>query len=105
MNSTESLIEIFKSFLQSEPTILNEIQQCNFTTTPYSWHFTLPTLHKFLQTRPGCFYNIQYHQFRKNILNSPINEQLKPLSAKIIIIDNHYKVDLTIYALSRTTEN
>ena len=103
MNFTVNIIETFSKFLQYDEAILNDIKKFGFTYTIYSWHFTLPTLYNFLICQSDYFYGISYHQFRKEILNSPINEQLRSLNGKIIIIDNKYKVDLTTYALCQAT--
>ncbi len=101
MNFTEGIMRIFGKFLLGEPQLLETIRLHSFSASTISWHFTLPSLHSFMKTREGCFSELDYKQFRQKLFHSSINQQLKTLDGKIIIIDNRYNVDLTTYALSK----
>ncbi len=101
MNFTDGMMQTFKGFLKGDTQLLAEIQNHPFTLSATSWHFTLPTLHAFMGAQAPLFSELNYKQFRQQLFHSPINEYLKLLNGKIIIIDNQYHVDVTTYALSR----
>ncbi len=105
MTFTDGIIQTFGKFLLSEPQLLEAIRLHSFTASATSWHFTLPSLHAFMKTREGSFSDIKYKKFIQKLFQSPINQQLKTLNGKIIIIDNRHNVDLTTYALSRIEKN
>ena|GEM_PF-732539 len=102
MNFNEGIIKIFKDFLLGDEQLLESIQCHPFITSGTSWHFTLPSLHEFLKARADCFCELDYQQFRLKLFHTPINEQLKTINGKIIIVDNQYKVDVSAYALIKT---
>jgi len=102
MNFNEGIMKTFRGFLLGDEQLLKSIQCHPFITSATSWHFTLPSLHEFLKARADCFCELDYKQFRLKLFHSPINEQLKTLNGKIIIIDNQYKVDESTYALIKT---
>jgi len=95
-------MKTFRGFLLGDEQLLKSIQCYPFITSATSWHFTLPSLHDFLKARANCFYELDYQQFRLKLFHNPINEQLKTLNGKIIIIDNQYKIDASTYALIKT---
>jgi len=98
----EGIMKTFRGFLLGDEQLLKSIQCYPFITSATSWHFTLPSLHDFLNTRADCFCELDYQQFRLKLFHNPINEQLKTLNGKVIIIDNQYKVDASTYALIKT---
>jgi len=102
MNFNEGIIKTFRGFLLADAQLLRSIQCYPFITSTTSWYFTLSSLHDFLKARADCFCELDYQQFRLKLFHSPINEQLKTLNGKIIIIDNQYKVDASTYALIKT---
>jgi len=102
MNFNEGIMKTFRGFLLGDAQLLKSIQCHPFITSTTSWYFTLFSLHDFLKARADCFCELDYKQFRLKLFHSPINEQLKTLNGKIIIIDNQYNVDESTYALIKT---
>mgnify|MGYP000647141704 CR=1 FL=1 len=105
MTFSAGIMQTFGDFLIGDAQLLKSINKHPFTTSATSWHFTLPALHVFMGTQERFFSELDYKQFRQKLFHSPINEQLKILNGKIVIIDNQHNVDLTTYALSRVDKD
>ncbi|MEY8204135.1 MAG: hypothetical protein RPR40_03585 [Bermanella sp.] len=101
MNFSDQIMQTFADFLLDDAQLLSDIENYPFVTSAHHWHFTLPSLHHFLQSQAPCFGQLDYKQFRKALFNSPINERLKRLNGEIVIVDNRGNVDVSGYALRR----
>jgi hypothetical protein len=95
-----ALISFFEQVVKEDKDQLRKLkqEQC-FSVEQGQWRFTLPDLFFFLRHQEDVFNSIDYKQFRQLIFNSPINQTVKLLGAKITIADNRDKVDQSTYAL------
>ena len=85
---------------QDEP-LLSKLTEFGFVHDQEQWQFTLPQLHKFMQTTQHPLFLITYLDFRKKLFNSSINKALRAYRAEIVIFDNQQNVDISTYALKR----
>lgn len=75
-------------------------QQPVFQLDDGQWQFTLPDLYQFILQLDRSSINIDYTTFRSALYNSPVNQNLEPLGAKIIIVRNRENVNESTYALA-----
>jgi len=88
-------------FLEQDAPLLKKLEQHDFLCDHAQWHFTLPQLHKFMQTTQNPLFLITYHDFRKSLFNSSINKSLRVYKAEIAIFDNQQNVDISTYVLKQ----
>jgi hypothetical protein len=96
------LIAIFERISRREPALLKKLLQAkgeNFSLSDRRWSFTLPALYCFLRKETQEIRCIEYEQFRRLLLTSPLNRHLAVYGARIVIARNERKVDRSIYAL------
>jgi hypothetical protein len=70
-----------------------------FAVKPGRFSFTLPDLHRFLRRQDGAFAGVDYKQFRRLTLLSPVNRTVKAHGAEVVVADNRGKADRSRYAL------
>jgi len=88
-------------FLEQDESLLARFECHDFYYDSEQWQFTLPQLHHFMQSTHNPLFLITYHNFRKQLFNSPINKQLRANNAEIAIFDNQQNVDTSTYVLKR----
>jgi hypothetical protein len=96
------LIAIFERISRRETALLKKLLQAkgeNFSLSDTRWCFTLPALYRFLRKETQEIRCIEYEQFRRLLLTSPLNRRLAVYGARIVIARNERKVDRSIYAL------
>ena len=109
MTPYQRILQLFSLFLSQDTELLTRLQaapnatQYGFYLSQTQWHFRLPALHQLMRQQHPLFENMPYPQFRQLIFNSPFNHDLNRLNAEVVIIENHHKVDLTVYAIRKKT--
>lgn len=98
MDLSNRIVQLFIRFVEGEQTLVAAVRN-EFIVNERQWFFTLPQLHQFSQSIDPQLTPLHYKKFRKLLLNSPINSQLKPFDAKILISENLGKVDKSTYLL------
>ncbi len=102
MDSTQqSLLDFFRRIALRDTVQIESIRKhVGFTLKDNQWLFRLSALHHYLQQlSPPGYVVIDYPSFRKLLYGIPINENIRPLGAEIIIADNQGRVDYSTYAL------
>ncbi len=87
--------------LGQDESLLSKLAEFGFVYDQEQWQFTLPQLHKFMQTTQNPIFLITYLDFRKKLFNSSINKALRAHKAEVVIFDNQQNVDISTYALKR----
>ncbi|HLD67069.1 MAG TPA: hypothetical protein VJA19_13590 [Pseudomonas sp.] len=84
--------------LANERACIEALQQQGFACEHGHWQFRLPALHAFLCGQEPA---LAYRDFRRLLLKSPINARLNDQGAQIVILENHGKLDASLYGLVR----
>ena len=107
MASYQKIVQLFVLFLSRDAQLLGEIEafsgECAIKNT--EWHFTLPALHEFIQGKDAGFSEMDYPAFRHLIFNNPINQDLTKQGGEVVIAENHYKVDQSVYAVRKINQS
>lgn len=84
--------------LANDRACIEALQRQGFACEQGHWQFRLPALHAFLCGEEAA---LAYRDFRRQLLKSPINARLNDQGAQIVILDNHGKLDASLYGLVR----
>jgi len=87
--------------LDGDDALIVLLQARGFISAPGVWQFTLPSLHRFLQDQLAEGECPGYPVFRQMLFASDVNTRLRALGAEIVVVDNHAKVDSSLYGLRR----
>ncbi|VAX01835.1 hypothetical protein MNBD_GAMMA22-169 [hydrothermal vent metagenome] len=95
------VLNFFVKIIKQDIETLNRINLLNtelyFDTETNYLVFSLPALHQFLNDQ----LQLSYLEFRKIIYQSSINTDLSQSAAKIEVHQSSYKVNTSLYVLSR----
>ena len=96
----QALLSFFERVARRDERALQALsKESRFRVDERCWSFTLPDLHRFLQTQHEVFGQVDYRQFRRSIFNCPLNQAMQWHGAEIVIAENRAKVDESRYAL------
>ena len=84
--------------LANDRACIEALQHQGFICEHGHWQFRLPALHAFLCGQESTR---AYRDFRRQLLKSPINARLRDHGAQIVILENHGKLDASLYGLMR----
>jgi len=97
---TGMLLAFFGEVARRETARMNSLrEEPAFRVEPGRWLFNLPDLHRYLCARDPGLNASGYHEFRRALFHSPVNQSLETLGARITIAENHGHVDRSRYAL------
>lgn len=95
------LLAFFQRVARREPAQLESLERHpGFELEPGRWCFKLQDLYIYLQRHERELASLDYPQFRKLLFKCPVNRNIAPLGAQVVIADNQRKVDLSTYALT-----
>jgi hypothetical protein len=90
-----------QAVLQGDEVFVALLRDQGFVCGPGYWQFRLPALHGFVQVQLPVAQQPDYPRFLQQLYASDLNSRLRELGAEIAIVDNHGKVDSSLYCLSR----
>jgi hypothetical protein len=90
-----------QAVLQGDEVFVALLSDQGFVCGPGYWQFRLPALHGFVQVQLPVAQQPDYPRFLQQLYASDLNSRLRELGAEIAIVDNHGKVDSSLYCLRR----
>ena len=103
-NGQDQLALLFdgcQAVLEGDEAFVALLRDQGFVCGSGYWQFHLPALHAFLRARLAAGEHPDYQTFLRQLYASDLNLRLRDLGAEIAIVDNHGKVDSSLYCLRR----